>query len=123
MIFARMFKFLVLPGQEQAYCDYLRDVVSPIDTAAHQADVFLELRTITPDGGADWNHGRIFTFRDRAQRDAFAARMAEQAAFFDGNSEATRLRKARAETMRRQVEVSDYQIEQGPCRQTITRAI
>lgn len=109
--FARMFKFLVLPGQEQAYAGYLRDVVTPIDAAAHADDVFVDLATVTPEGTASWNHGRVFTFRDRSQRDAFAARMAGHAAAFDGSAEATARRKAFAETMRRQVAVTDYQID------------
>lgn len=109
MAFARLFKFRVLPGREQAYADYLRDVVTPIDAMAHAADVFVELVTVMPEGAAAWNHGRLFTFRDRDQRDAFAARMAEHAARFDGTAEATRARKAFAETLRTQVAVSDYE--------------
>jgi hypothetical protein len=105
----RMFKFFVLPGQEQAYADYLRDVVTPIDAIAHEADVFDRLVTITPEGGDSiWNHGRVFIFRDRAQRDAMPARMAAAALAFDGSEEETRRRKAFAETLRRQVAVADY---------------
>ena len=110
MTFARMFKFLILPGQEHAYAGYLRDVVTPIDEAAHKAGVFDRLHTIMPDGEAGWNHGRVFLFIDRAQRDAFAARMAEQAAAFDGSAAATARRKAFAETLRRQVGISDFQV-------------
>lgn len=105
----RMFKFLVLPGMEQAYADYLRDVVTPIDRIARQADAFLELITITPESGdAGWNHGRVFTFRDAAHRDAMPARMAAAALAFDGSAEATARRKAYAETLRRQIAITDY---------------
>ncbi len=96
---ARMFKFLVLPGRERAYGDYLRDVVTPIDEAAHKADTFLELVTLTPNGESAWNHGRVFVFRDAAQRAAF-----------DGSDEARIKRKAYAETLRRQIVVSGYDI-------------
>jgi hypothetical protein len=106
----RMFKFFVLPGQEQAYTDYLRDVVTPIDRIAHDADVFVRLITITPEDEAAWNHGRVFVFRDRAQRDAMPARMAAAALAFDGDAEATTRRKAFAETLRRQIAVSDYDV-------------
>ena len=106
---ARMFKFWVLPGMEQAYADYLRDVVTPIDSIAHDADVFVRLVTITPEGGdSDWNHGRVFIFRDAAQRDAMPARMAAAALAFDGSAEATVRRKAFAETLRRQISITDY---------------
>lgn len=108
MTCARMFKFQILPGREAAYDDYLRDVVAVIDAAAHRDKVFETLVTVVPDASSAWNHGRIFTFRDTAQRDAFAARMAAHAADFDGGPDATARRKAFAETMRRQVAVSDY---------------
>ncbi|HEY0266657.1 MAG TPA: hypothetical protein VGC16_07895 [Rhizomicrobium sp.] len=105
---ARMFKFRIRPGMEQAYADYLRDVVTPIDAVAHKADVFRELVTVMPDGETSWNHGRLFIFRDAAQRDAFAAGMADAAAAFDGSEAAKVKRKAYAETLRKQVAVSDY---------------
>ncbi len=106
---ARMFKFLVLPGQEQAYDDYLRDVVAPIDAVAHDAGAFLALLTVTPDTvDAAWNHGRIFTFRDHAHREAMPAAMAKAAAAFDGSEEARITRKAYAETLRRQIAIADY---------------
>ncbi len=107
---ARMFKFRILPGMEKAYGDYLRDVVTPIDEAAHKADVFMELVTVTPDGEAAWNHGRIFLFRDGAQREAFAAGMAQAAAAFDGSEDAKIKRKAYAETLRTLITTSDYTI-------------
>ncbi len=111
MACVRMFKFLVL--QEQAYADYLRDVVTPIDRIAHDADVFVRLVTVTPQGGSVWNHGRAFIFRDAAQRAAMSAGMAAAALAYDGSEEATRRRKAHAETLRRQVAVSDYEFSEG----------
>ncbi len=108
MTCARMFKFQVLQGREADYAAYLRDVVTPIDEAAHRGGVFETLVTVTPDKPGAWNHGRIFTFRDAAQREAFAARMAACAGTFDGSAEATASRKVFAETLRRQVAVSDY---------------
>jgi hypothetical protein len=105
----RMFKFFVLPGQGQAYADYLRDVVTPIDKVAHDADAFVRLVTVTPESGdSSWNHGRVFIFRDAAQRAAMPARMAAAALAFDGSQDATRRRKAFAETLRRQIAVADY---------------
>jgi hypothetical protein len=109
----RMFKFLVLPGQEQAYADYLRDVVAPIDAIAHAADAFVSLVTVTPEAQSGWNHGRVFTFRDAAHRAAMPAAMAAAALAFDGSAEATARRKAFAETLRRQVAVSDYALRES----------
>jgi len=108
---ARMFKFRVLPGMEQAYADYLREVVTPIDAVAHAADAFVELITVTPDAvETEWNHGRVFTFRDRAHREAMPAAMAKAAAGFDGSDEARVKRKAYAETLRRQIAIADYDV-------------
>lgn len=107
----RMFKFLVLPGMEQAYADYLREVVAPIDAVAHDAGAFLALLTVTPDAmDAAWNYGRVFTFRDHAHREAMPAAMAKAAAAFDGSEEARDKRKAYAETLRRQIAIADYDI-------------
>ena len=108
MACARMFKFLVLPGMEQAYADYLRDVVTPIDRIAHASDAFVGLITITPEGEAAWTHGRFFTFRDAEHRAAMPARMAAVALAFDGSADATARRKAFAETLRRQIAIADY---------------
>ncbi|HVW73833.1 MAG TPA: hypothetical protein VHC39_09350 [Rhizomicrobium sp.] len=110
MTFARMFKFHVFADREAAYAAYLRDVVTPIDEAAHKAGAFDRLATVTPQSAGDWNHGRVFFFRDRAQRDAFAASIAQHAAVFDGSAEATAARKARAETLRKLVAIFDFEI-------------
>jgi hypothetical protein len=88
-------------------------VVTPIDEAAHHDDVFVKLVTITPEGEAAWNHGRLFLFRDLVQRDAFAARIAAHAALFDGSADATSRRKAQAESLRRLIGVSDYAFGDG----------
>jgi hypothetical protein len=107
----RMFKFQVLPGMERAYAEYLRDVVAPIDAAAHRDGAYLDLVTVTPDAAdAAWNHGRVFTFRDRVHRGAMPAAMAKAAAAFDGSDEARVKRKAYAETLRRQIAIADYDI-------------
>jgi hypothetical protein len=107
----RMFKFLVLTGMEQAYAEYLRDVVTPIDAVAHAADAFVELITVTPDAAETaWNHGRVFTFRDCSHREAMPAAMAKAAAAFDGGDEARMKRKAYAETLRHQIAIADYDI-------------
>lgn len=108
--FARIFKFRVLPGQQEAYDAYLRTVVTPIDEAARTVGVFERLVTIIPRGGADWNHGRIFIFRDEMQRGAFAERMAMAAQVFDGSEAARDARKAYAETLRALVAIEDYDI-------------
>jgi hypothetical protein len=111
MTFARLFKFRVLPGRETTYADYLKTVVTPIDDAAHKKGVFERLFTLTPENAEDWNHGRIFLYRDRAQRDAFAAQMAACAGTYDGSADETAKRKAYAETLRSLVEVCDFEIQ------------
>ncbi|HEU0096401.1 MAG TPA: hypothetical protein VFQ52_08090, partial [Rhizomicrobium sp.] len=66
--------------------------------------------TILPEVKEHWTQGRLFTFRDHAHRAAFAEAMAAQAAAFDGSDAARVTRKAYAETLRRLVAVSDYDI-------------
>jgi hypothetical protein len=108
---ARLFKFQVLDGQETAYAAYLETVVTAIDRVAHKSDVFIDLITIRPQAAdSAWNHGRLFTFRDHAQRAAFAGGVAEAALAFDGSEAAREARKATAETMRRLVAVADYDL-------------
>lgn len=105
---ARLFQYFVL--QESAYRDYLRDVVEPIDRAAHAVGAFESVTTIVPDVKESWTQGRLFTFRDHAHRAAFADAMAAQAAMFDGGEAARLARKQHAETLRRLVAVLDYDI-------------
>jgi hypothetical protein len=108
MTCARLFKYFVL--QADTYRDYLREVVEPIDRAAHDADAFVSVMTIVPEAKENWTQGRLFTFRDPAHRAAFVDAMAAQAAAFDGSEAAKLARKSYAETLRRLVAVSDYDI-------------
>lgn len=108
---ARLFKFLVRDGQDAAYAAYLETAVAAIDAMAHRQDVFVALITIRPEAAdGAWNHGRLFTFRDHAQRQAFAARIAEASLVFDGSEAAREARKAHAETLRSLVAVADYDL-------------
>lgn len=108
----RRFKYKVLPGQEAAYADYLRDVVEPIDHMAFADDAFLEVFMMYPmQEDTEDIQCRVFLFRDEAQFKAFPALMAKAAAQFDGNAAATEKRKAYAETLRALVGVQDYRLQ------------
>jgi hypothetical protein len=63
------------PGQLDAYTQYIKTVAEPIDEDARRADVFEEVRTVTPAPGttADWTHLRIFRLRDAAQAEMLGA--------------------------------------------------
>jgi hypothetical protein len=63
------------PGQQAAYSEYIKTVAEPIDEDARRADVFEDVRTVTPAPGtvADWTHLRIFRLRDAAQAEMLAA--------------------------------------------------
>lgn len=64
------------PGREPEYEEYIRKVAEPIDQEAHRAGAFEELRTYLPETpNGEWTHLRVFRFKDRAQLDAFSARM------------------------------------------------
>jgi hypothetical protein len=107
---ARLFKFQILDGQEAAYAAYLEGAVVAIDAMAHRSDVFVDLITIQPETSGDWNHGRLFIFHDHSQRAAFAGRMAAASLAFDGSEAARDARKAQAETLRRLVATTDYDL-------------
>jgi hypothetical protein len=63
------------PGQIDAYNQYIRTVAEPIDEDARRADVFEEVRTVTPAPGTvtDWTHLRIFRLRDAAHAEMLGA--------------------------------------------------
>lgn len=109
----RVFRFEVLPGQEQAYQEYLRDVVEPIDEVAFADGAFLEVLILTQANpcGKSGTQCRVFTFRDVAQRDAFPGLIAEAARQFDQTEEARDLRKAYADTLRTVVGVDDHELQ------------
>lgn len=57
------------PGQLDAYTDYLRTEVEPIDHAALERGVLTRFATlIDARANAPWSHMRIFEFTDAAQR-------------------------------------------------------
>ena len=111
VVCARAFKVRVIPGQEAAYAQYLREVVEPIDVLANEAGVFAHMLAMRPESaGADWTHARVFFFADTAQRERFTAAMAACAGRFDGSVEATARRKAFADTLRVALGGSDYAV-------------
>ena len=116
---ARLFKFLVAAGQEGAYAAYLDGPVAAIDAMAHKDDVFVELITIQPDSAGAWNHGRLFLFRDHAQRAAFAARMAQASLAFDGSEAIVSTQRVRRIAMGRAAALDahwiprDYLVQQA----------
>lgn len=65
------------PGQFDAYTQYLRDEVEPIDELALERGVLIRHCTlIDARPGAPWTHMRLFEFSDAAQRARLHAGMA-----------------------------------------------
>jgi len=57
-------------GQFDAYTEYLRSEVEPIDHAAQAQGVLTRFATLVDRrADADWTHMRIFEFTDTAQRE------------------------------------------------------
>jgi len=109
--FLRSFQYQVLPGRAADYAAYLREVVEPIDRQAHADGAFEEVFTVEPLARQEPPMlCRVFRFRDEAQLQAFAGRMAQAAARFDASAQATAQRKAHAETLRTLVGVHDYRV-------------
>ena len=74
---AKVIYWRARPGQFDAYTEYLRTEVEPIDHAAQQQGVLTRFATLV-DRRADapWTHMRIFEFADAAQRERLHAGLA-----------------------------------------------
>ncbi len=66
---AKVIYWRAKPGQFDAYTDYLRTEVEPIDHAALERGVLTRFATLMDTRvDAPWTHMRIFEFADTAQR-------------------------------------------------------
>jgi hypothetical protein len=75
---ARIICWRALPGQLQAYTDYLHAQVEPIDEAAVQAGVLRSHATwVDERPDAPWSHMRVFVFDTAEQRAAMKAKLAQ----------------------------------------------
>jgi hypothetical protein len=94
---ARVIYWRARPGQFDAYTEYLRTEVEPIDHAARQQGVLTRFATlIDRRADAPWTHMRVFEFADAAQRERLHAGLAAvmQALLPDAQARAARAQRA-----------------------------
>ncbi|HQZ05240.1 MAG: hypothetical protein KBF63_10715 [Rhodoferax sp.] len=96
---AKVIYWRARPGQFDAYTDYLRNEVEPIDHAAQREGVLARFATlIDRRADAPWTHMRIFEFADTAQRDRLQEGLGAimSAMLPDGQARAQRAQRASA---------------------------
>ncbi|MEP6970893.1 MAG: hypothetical protein ABJA49_10650 [Betaproteobacteria bacterium] len=94
---AKVIYWRARPGQLDAYTEYLRSEVEPIDHAAQQQGVLTRFATlIDRRDDAPWSHMRIFEFADPAQRERLHVGLAAvmQALLPDAQARAERTQRA-----------------------------
>ena len=98
---ARVIYWRANPGQFEAYTNYLRDIVEPIDHEAQRRGDLLGFTTLMDASpGAPWTHMRLFVFDDVAQRDVMKDGLARIAAQLTPDATQRAQRAALAETLR-----------------------
>lgn len=94
---AKVIYWRARPGQLDAYTEYLRSEVEPIDHAAQRQGVLARFATlIDRRADAPWTHMRIFEFADTAQRDRLHVGLGTimEALLPDAQARAERARRA-----------------------------
>lgn len=108
---ARAIYWRAKPGQFDAYSDYVKTHVEPIDHEAQLRGALISHSTLVdrrPD--APWTHMRLFIFHDAAQRANMAAAMAEAAVALTPSAAQRSARTALAATLRDKVGESDFDV-------------
>jgi hypothetical protein len=108
---ARIIYWRAQPGQFDAYTDYLRRVVEPIDHEAQRRGDLLSFSTLvdaTP--GAPWTHMRLFTFETPAQRADMVAALGRAGAALTPDAAQRAARATIAAALRERVGEADYDL-------------
>ncbi len=108
---ARVIYWRANPGQFEAYTNYLRDIVEPIDHEAQRRGDLLGFTTLMDASpGAPWTHMRLFTFENPAQRANMVAALAQAATTLTPDAGKRAARAAHVATLRERVGESDFDI-------------
>jgi hypothetical protein len=106
---ARAIYWRAKPGLLDAYSDYLRQEVEPIDHMAQSQGALVSFSTLVdtaPD--AAWTHMRLFMFCSHEQRDQMGAALARAAQSITPDPMQRAARAARAATLRERVGEADF---------------
>lgn len=108
---ARAIYWRAKPGQLEAYSQYVRTQVEPIDHEAQLRGDLVSHTTLvdtTPD--APWTHMRLFVFHNAEQRANMVAALADAAAALTPNPRHRAERAALAATLRDKVGEADFDL-------------
>lgn len=109
--YARAIYWRALPGQMQAYTDYLRDEVEPVDDEARRRGALSSFETlIDPRPDAPWTHMRLFVFDTPAQRDSMVQAFAQIMAERQPDPALRQARAERAARLRERIGEADYDL-------------
>ena len=106
---ARVIYWCAKPGQFEAYTNYLRDIVEPIDHEGLRRGALLGFTTLVDASpGAPWTHMRLFTFESPAQRAGMVAALAQAAAALTPDAGERAARAAHVATLRERIGEADF---------------
>ena len=108
---ARAIYWRANPGQFDAYSNYVKTQVEPIDHEAQLRGALISHTTLvdrSPD--APWTHMRLFIFHDAEQRANMATALAEASVALMRNAAQRAARTAHAATLRDKVGESDFDV-------------
>ena len=108
---ARAIYWRAKPGQLEAYSQYVRTHVEPIDHEAQLRGSLVSHTTlIDRTSDAPWTHMRLFVFHDAAQRANMVAALAEASAALMPDAKQRAARAAHAATLRDRVGEADFDL-------------
>ena len=108
---ARAIYWRAKPGQLDAYTQYVRSHVEPLDHEAQlRGDLVSHLTLVDSNPEAAWTHMRLFVFHDAAQRANLAAALADAAAVLTPDPKQRAARAAHAATLRDKVGQADFDL-------------
>ena len=108
---ARAIYWRARPGQFEAYSDYVKAQVEPIDHEAQLRGALISHTTLIdrkPD--APWTHMRLFIFHDAEQRANMATALAEASVSLMPDAKRRAARTAHAATLRDKVGEADFDV-------------
>ena len=106
---AKVILFKAAEGKSDAYGDYLRETVEPIDHAAVKQGALLDMLTLVNESDASlpWTHVRIFFFASEAQRSAIKGAFARIAPQLQPDDRKRSMRRTYGESLRTLVSETD----------------
>ncbi len=109
---AKVIQFKAADGKSDAYSDYLRETVEPIDHAAVKEGALLNMMTLVneTDASLPWTHLRIFFFASEAQRAAIKSVFARIAPQLQPDDRKRSMRKTYGESLRTLVSETDVEM-------------